>query len=119
MNGTDGRPEAESSGDPVVHSTLPGVLKGLPAVHGGLRREHMPTRRAKPWFAVKRRGYGAGLPIAWQGWLLLLGFVAALSLAGLLLPPLIFATSFLPVTAAFLLIVRLRSDGEWLHRGGE
>ena len=22
----------------------------------------------KPWFAPKRFGYGAGLPIAWQGW---------------------------------------------------
>ena len=33
----------------------------------------------RPWFAAKRFGYGAGLPIAWQGWLvvaLYLGVVA-------------------------------------------
>ena len=25
----------------------------------------------RPWFRPKRRGYGTGLPIAWQGWLML------------------------------------------------
>ncbi|MGN6690973.1 MAG: hypothetical protein ACTHJU_08540 [Sphingopyxis sp.] len=25
----------------------------------------------RPWFRPKNRGYGAGLPIAWQGWLML------------------------------------------------
>ena len=25
------------------------------------------------WFAPKRFGYGAGLPIAWQGWALIIG----------------------------------------------
>ena len=25
----------------------------------------------RPWFRPKNRGYGAGLPIAWQGWALL------------------------------------------------
>ncbi|NCU11995.1 MAG: hypothetical protein GXC70_07540 [Sphingomonadaceae bacterium] len=28
------------------------------------------------WFAPKRIGYGAGLPIAWQGWVLLAGHTA-------------------------------------------
>ncbi|NHO18526.1 hypothetical protein GOB90_05980 [Acetobacter oeni] len=32
----------------------------------------------KPWFAAKRYGYGAGWPVAWQGWVLLLVFVCAL-----------------------------------------
>lgn len=31
---------------------------------------------AKPWFAPKRYGYGSGLPIAWQGWVVLLVYVA-------------------------------------------
>ena len=30
------------------------------------------------WFAPKRLGYGAGLPIAWQGWVLLLGHMAVI-----------------------------------------
>src|SRR3546814_6692541 len=25
----------------------------------------------RPWFRAKRHGYGAGLPIAWQGWVML------------------------------------------------
>ena len=29
-----------------------------------------------PWFRAKRFGYGAGLPIAWQGWLLLAAHMA-------------------------------------------
>jgi hypothetical protein len=31
------------------------------------------------WFAPKRFGYGAGPPIAWQGWALILGFCAILA----------------------------------------
>ena len=27
------------------------------------------------WFASKRYGLGAGLPMAWQGWVLTLGYV--------------------------------------------
>jgi hypothetical protein len=79
----------------------------------------MPIGRGKPWFAVKRLGYGVGLPIAWEGWLLLLLFVSALALSGALLPPLVFAVSIIPLTAAFLYITYIRSDGEWRHRNGE
>lgn len=32
----------------------------------------------KPWFAPKSHGLGSGLPIAWQGWVLLLAHVAAI-----------------------------------------
>ena len=32
----------------------------------------------KPWFAQKRYGYGAGLPIAWQGWAVLGAWLLAL-----------------------------------------
>lgn len=30
------------------------------------------------WFVAKRYGYGAGLPTAWRGWALLLGYTAAI-----------------------------------------
>jgi membrane-associated PAP2 superfamily phosphatase len=36
------------------------------------------------WFAPKRYGYGAGLPITWQGWAVLAAYVAALAGIGLL-----------------------------------
>ncbi|MBB3911638.1 hypothetical protein [Sphingomonas desiccabilis] len=32
------------------------------------------------WFAPKRFGYGTGWPIAWQGWVLLGGYLALLLL---------------------------------------
>jgi hypothetical protein len=83
------------------------------------RSEHMPVRRGKSWFAVKRFGYGVGLPIAWEGWLLLSVFVAAMTLSGLLLPPLVFAVLVIPLTAAVLYLAYVRSDGEWRYRNGE
>ena len=35
----------------------------------------MADREDGAWFAPKRYGFGAGLPIAWQGWALLLGTI--------------------------------------------
>lgn len=32
------------------------------------------------WFAPKRFGYGAGLPVAWQGWALLATYTGATAL---------------------------------------
>lgn len=37
------------------------------------------------WFAPKRFGYGAGLPIAWQGWAMLASHVAIILLGAKLL----------------------------------
>lgn len=33
----------------------------------------------RPWFRPKSRGYGAGLPIAWQGWLMLAMHIALIA----------------------------------------
>ena len=30
----------------------------------------------RPWFAPKRYGYGPGMPIAWQGWVMLGAHIA-------------------------------------------
>jgi len=79
----------------------------------------MTVRRGKPWFAVKRFGYGVGLPIAWEGWLLLSVFVAAMTLSGLLLSPLVFALAVIPMTAAVIYFAYARSDGDWRYRNGE
>ncbi len=48
----------------------------------------MPAQSKKPWFAVKRLGYGVGLPIAWEGWLVLFLYLAVAIFSALLLPPL-------------------------------
>ena len=68
---------------------------------------------AKPWFRPKRFGYGSGLPITWQGWVLMLSYAAAIvglallaegargsALAGVV-------TLILGLTAVFVLIVHL------------
>ena len=37
------------------------------------------------WFEPKLFGYGAGLPVRWQGWALLVAYLAAVTLAALTL----------------------------------
>lgn len=41
----------------------------------------------KYWFPAKRYGWGWGLPSAWQGWLVLAGFVVLLTGGALVLEP--------------------------------
>jgi hypothetical protein len=41
----------------------------------------------KYWFSAKRYGWGWGLPIRWQGWLVLAAFVGLLVLGAFLFPP--------------------------------
>lgn len=42
------------------------------------------ARTPKYWFAAKRYGWGWGLPCAWQGWAVFIGYLA-LVLGGMLL----------------------------------
>lgn len=77
---------------------------------------------SKDWFAPKRYGYGAGLPIAWQGWAVLLGYVAAMTAAGPLLLPrrwLIWALFVLTCSAGLVAICAKRTRGGWRWRNGE
>ena len=78
----------------------------------------------KPWFAQKRYGYGAGLPIAWQGWAVLgAWFLALLTgiglaawdedvglIAGLAL--------IVPATAALIYASAIKTRGGWRWRWG-
>lgn len=43
------------------------------------------TRRI--WFPAKRYGWGWGLPVAWQGWVVLLLYAAVIGATWRLLPP--------------------------------
>ena len=74
------------------------------------------------WFAPKRFGYGAGLPIAWQGWALMLGFTAALLIAGLLLAPrhpALFAVLAVVMTIPLIAISAQHTRGGWRWRWGD
>lgn len=78
----------------------------------------------RPWFRAKRHGYGAGLPIAWQGWALMLAYVGVI--AGL---SAIFARTagspnwaalvgIVLATLLFLWIAAGRTEGGWAWRSG-
>ena len=79
----------------------------------------MSDESKKPWFPVKRFGYGVGFPIAWEGWLVLSVYASAMALSGLLFSKLAFIAAAFPLTAAFVYIAYRRSDDEWRHRSGE
>ncbi|WP_081590414.1 hypothetical protein [Blastomonas sp. AAP53] len=79
----------------------------------------MPKTPIKPWFAVKSTGYGVGLPIAREGWLLLAAYVAFATVGGVLLSPLIFILMLIVATAILLYIAHSRSNGAWRWRDGE
>jgi hypothetical protein len=73
------------------------------------------------WFAAKRYGYGAGLPIAWQGWVLLGAYMAILGLAVWLLANVPIALFAVAISATFLLllIAARTTRGGWRWRWGD
>ncbi|MFM6949951.1 MAG: hypothetical protein ACKOW1_02885 [Novosphingobium sp.] len=79
----------------------------------------------KPWFAPKSHGYGAGWPIAWQGWALLGGYLAILAVVGWLdhqhdgRVRVIGFALFVSATAGFLVLVKRRTQGGWQWRWGK
>lgn len=75
----------------------------------------------RDWFAPKRFGYGAGLPISWQGWLLTLGYVALLLLSTLLVRYswIGYASVVTMLTVVFIVICARTTRGGWRWRWGE
>lgn len=73
------------------------------------------------WFAPKRYGYGAGLPIAWQGWAVMLAYFCVLGLAVWLLPPkpMNILAVVVPATVALLVVTMRTTRGGWRWRWGE
>jgi hypothetical protein len=73
------------------------------------------------WFAPKRYGMGAGLPIAWQGWALLAGFTAVIGLSIWLFGkdnPRALAI-VLPAIAVLLIVTAKTTRGGWRWRWGD
>jgi hypothetical protein len=72
------------------------------------------------WFAPKRYGYGAGLPISWQGWAMTLGFVAAVIVVSTKFatkPPVMIAI-LVPLVTCFLVVCAKTTRGGWRWRWG-
>ena len=77
----------------------------------------------EPWFRAKRVGYGAGLPLKWQGWAVLGFYVLAMTGLALLadndqaIPTIVTVALMLIVTGIFTTIVRNHTEGGWKWRG--
>jgi hypothetical protein len=73
------------------------------------------------WFAPKRYGYGAGLPIAWQGWTVTIGFIVLLGLAAWLIRYSWIAHFSIVATLAmaFVIIAARSTRGGWRWRWGD
>ena len=73
------------------------------------------------WFAPKRYGYGAGLPIAWQGWALTLALLAVVFATTVSFrdKPLVIFAILVPVIAAFIVISARTTRGGWRWRWGQ
>ncbi|TAJ71051.1 MAG: hypothetical protein EPO51_14825 [Phenylobacterium sp.] len=76
------------------------------------------TRAPKPWFAPKRFGYGAGLPISWQGWVLLAALFAGLVGAITLLDGTMRAVVVTGLVVATVIIAAAKTEGGWRWRSG-
>ncbi|HEX3755183.1 MAG TPA: hypothetical protein VHV26_08920 [Rhizomicrobium sp.] len=81
----------------------------------------------KMWFAPKTYGYGASLPIRWQGWALLACFVVAVTAWSIIARLYLTGGERTPTQVGgiilllipFVLIVRARTEGGWRWRNGD
>ena len=70
------------------------------------------------WFAPKRLGYGAGLPISWQGWLITGLYAAVVAAAGFAFKdrPAALLAIVVPATATLIVISAKTTRGGWRWR---
>ena len=74
----------------------------------------MMRHSTKHWFPAKRYGWGWGLPITWQGWVVLAAYVASIAATVALFPPASGAVRFIVLvvlcTAAFTAVCWLTGE---------
>ncbi|MGB3754651.1 MAG: hypothetical protein WA954_12250 [Parerythrobacter sp.] len=68
------------------------------------------------WFRVKRHGYGVGLPVAWQGWLMLVLYAGAIVFSAVLFSKPTSLAVVAILTPLVVFIAYKRSDEEWRWR---
>jgi len=91
------------------------------AVPGETRQAEEGELKVAEWFAAKRYGVGAGLPIRWQGWLLTIGYIALVICASFLLFRNLLAlfAIVIPATTGFIIITARTTRGGWRWRWGD
>jgi hypothetical protein len=72
------------------------------------------------WFSAKSHGYGAGLPVVWQGWALMAAHIGLLAAIGLALHdrPVALIPLLVLAGAAPIPIYAARTEGGWRWRWG-
>lgn len=73
------------------------------------------------WFAPKRYGYGAGMPVSWQGWAVTIGFVALIGCASFLIRYSLigYISALVMLTVTFIVITARTTRGGWRWRWGK
>ena len=73
------------------------------------------------WFAAKRYGYGAGLPISWQGWAISVAFTAIVCAIAFRFGdrPLVIVALIVPLSLLLVLIAARTTRGGWRWRWGD
>jgi hypothetical protein len=75
-------------------------------------------RDDRAWFAPKRYGYGSGLPVRWQGWVVLALFVLVVITAALTLKGVERIAVFAIAILLFTAICAVKTRGGWKWRWG-
>lgn len=72
----------------------------------------------RPWFRAKSRGYGTGLPIAWQGWMMMLMHIGVITGTAVLLRdrPTMMTLAVLLAGLAPMPLYRAKTEGGWRWR---
>ena len=86
---------------------------------------HRTDQNGGAWSAPKTRGYGAGLPIAWQGWAVLIAYLVIAGLSAWVgtavarTDPFIAAGMMIFATIALFVISARTTRGGWRWRWGD
>jgi hypothetical protein len=75
---------------------------------------HLLMRKG-PWFRAKRRGYGTGLPIVWEGWLFMALHIAMIAGLSVLLQgrPVLMTIAVVLAALAPMPLYRAKTEGGW------
>jgi hypothetical protein len=75
----------------------------------------------REWFAPKRFGIGAGLPIAWQGWAVIAGYALLVALSAWLFGrhDARALAIVIPATIGLIVLTALTTKGGWRWRWGD
>ena len=70
------------------------------------------------WFAPKRYGYGASLPVTWQGWSVIAVLVVLVGVTERELHGLARPLALLALFAVFGALIEMKTQGGWRWRWG-